>query len=799
MTDDSTSNQNGTSPHDDEAKHLAEIHRWLDAVCEPGGYHELCSIARNKAGVLSTKLYVDRDEMARAALALDKNPTSQGVYALPNPCKPEALTLGKHNRPGNALIKRRRFLQLDFDPTGHEDGQPATAEEQAEALARMTACNDYLREKGWPEPIAWCSGNGGQCVYLINMENNKSTDALIEKIFRALEQFGVDAKCKNAARLFRIPGTTNRKGESTAERPWRHAYTLAIPQEIVAATPAQLSGLAETAEVKDKSSAVGISNPDNLAKRLEYYGHTVTSVKALSDGGFLFSLKDCPFDKHETTGNPWVILSASGAISAGCHKTGCDGRGWPELCTLMVSTSYAKLEGGIIWSYRSHQTIKKQDFMVDTGDLNYLITVPVEGKPNKVIKKNASVEWLGDLSKDWYQAVVYEPGKDKVFNNVLNTWPGFSVANPIKGDVSRWTELLDHVFEGFPSERTYFERWAGYPIKYPGTKLYVAPIIWGQETGCGKSLIGLVLGDVYGEDNFREISQDQLHGGFNEWARHKQFILADEITGADKRMDVGKIKAMITRDRVTVNKKYAPEYTIRDCINYLFTSNEPVVTQITDKDRRHFIHRIEKKFGDERGAATRAWSMSPEGAAALRWHFGHLDYGDFRPNASAMKTAAGDDAVDASRSGTERYCHQRCVDAAEVDPPDADLDVWTREDLTRQAMYRNDPDRRDCEEGAAYSAWGKEGIRNLGQVKVHPGVRDAAGNVILKVLRLRLWTIAHHEYWAEKLKRHELQEIVRGIDRFRRNTVNPDGVKGAKKTRLRGVSPESVGESWGES
>jgi hypothetical protein len=31
--------------------------------------------------------------------------------------------------------------------------------------------------------------------------------------------------------------------------------------------------------------------------------------------------------------------------------------------------------------------------------------------------------------------------------------------------------------------------------------------------------------------------RSSLHGAFHDWLHHKQFVLADEITGSDKRAD----------------------------------------------------------------------------------------------------------------------------------------------------------------------------------------------------------------------------------------------------------------------
>lgn len=200
------------------------------------------------------------------------------------------------------------------------------------------------------------------------------------------------------------------------------------------------------------------------------------------------------------------------------------------------------------------------------------------------------VEWLKWASRLDVQKVTYEPGKPQITkDNAYNTWPGWG-CEPSPGDVGPWQSLLAFLFGDDTESIKWFEQWCAYPFQHPGTKLFTSAVLWGPETGTGKSLIGYTLGGIYGE-NFTEIGNTELHASFNEWAINKQFILGDEISGTDKRQEADKLKALITQQSLRINMKNLPTYTVPDCINFYFTSNHPDAFFLDDQDRRFFILR----------------------------------------------------------------------------------------------------------------------------------------------------------------------------------------------------------------
>lgn len=258
--------------------------------------------------------------------------------------------------------------------------------------------------------------------------------------------------------------------------------------------------------------------------------------------------------------------------------------------------------------------------------------------------------WLKWPHRRMHEGIVYAPGEPLVTKgNDLNLWHGLKV-EPAPGNVKPWVALLDYIFEGNVKSRKWFEQWLAYPLQNPGAKLYTMVLLWSRQEGVGKSLVGYVMKEIYG-DNFAEVSQEELHSDYNAWAENKQFALGEELTGSDRRRDFDRLKHMVTRSAITVNAKYQPHYSIRDCINYLLNSNNPNALLMSDTDRRCFIHEIKaEKQADSFYAEIDKWYKKPDGPAALLHYMLHLDMAGFNPKAEAPMTHAKNEMLSNTRS-----------------------------------------------------------------------------------------------------------------------------------------------------
>lgn len=148
-------------------------------------------------------------------------------------------------------IERRTRLLIDIDPE-RPSGCCANEAEKKAAMAVADEVIKHLSGQGWPLPLLVDSGNGVQLLYAIDLANTSDARDLVRGVLTALdEQFSgqsgdakVDLSVFNASRITRLPGTTNKKGNNTSERPHRVARIVSGPDALAIVTEKQLRAVA---------------------------------------------------------------------------------------------------------------------------------------------------------------------------------------------------------------------------------------------------------------------------------------------------------------------------------------------------------------------------------------------------------------------------------------------------------------------------------------------------------------------------------------------------------------------------
>ena len=226
----------------------------------------------------------------------------------------------------------------------------------------------------------------------------------------------------------------------------------------------------------------------------------------------------------------------------------------------------------------------------------------------------------------------------------FNVWPGWGCQPADKVDdktLAPFLRVLRHLFtDAAPGLQDYLLDWLACPLQQPGVKLKTSCMIYGAGQGTGKSLIGYTMQRIYGLDNFSEINERDFHGDFNEWCAHKQFVLGDDVSGSDKKSDRETLKKMITQHSISINIKHKPLYRLRDCVNYLWTSNQPDAFMLEDNDRRFFVHEvIVDPLSDEFFTNYFEWLDGPGAGLVFRYLLDR-DLSRFNPHAKAPRSAA---------------------------------------------------------------------------------------------------------------------------------------------------------------
>lgn len=231
---------------------------WLQILHQPGEVFEIraLDVPSGKYRHIASGYFRDYDLAAEAVLSLSLRGAS-GVY-----CTVNQLNPGVHARAADRIadnpsrttrdedVSVRTSLFIDIDPR-RPPGVSATVQEKQAVLEVAIRIKEYLSNFGWPVPCFIDSGNGLYLAYCIHLSNDHDGYTLIRDVLASLQQqFGsdlavIDESVANAGQIFRIPGTVNRKGDHTPDRPHRCVQVVEWPTVVECVSQKHLESVAE--------------------------------------------------------------------------------------------------------------------------------------------------------------------------------------------------------------------------------------------------------------------------------------------------------------------------------------------------------------------------------------------------------------------------------------------------------------------------------------------------------------------------------------------------------------------------
>lgn len=333
-----------------------EIFDTLDALFEHGDVVEMRAF---KGRSISSGYYDVLGQLAYDAAKLDK--AGYTVYITVNRLNPALLARAANryrevvrepttsDSPDN--IEGRRWFLIDFDPR-RPAGTSATDEEHQRALDRANEVKEFLRKRGWTDPIEGDSGNGAHLLYLIDRPNDDESRDLIKGALEALSfefsdgEVEVDTGVYNASRIWKLYGTTARKGDDLRERPHRRSRLVHVPDGARDAlvTSEQLEELAGITPDDPAPRADHGRDGWDPARWIEEHGVPIKREGPWKGSGRKWVLEECPWNGH-TDGSAHIEQHPSGAVSAGCHHNSCQEYGWRDLRLHYEPDAYDNLDG----------------------------------------------------------------------------------------------------------------------------------------------------------------------------------------------------------------------------------------------------------------------------------------------------------------------------------------------------------------------------------------------------------------------------------------------------------------------
>jgi hypothetical protein len=295
-----------------------------------------------------TRGYFNDPEQA-AASATRQSDSGRNVYVTINELKAGFSfdgVIGSGLATGNTHIERRTNLYLDIDPQRAEKGGAATEAEHQSALDTARKAAELAASRGWPEPMLMDSGNGAAAIFRIGLPNTPETTKVLKAVLAEFaaklnnDQAHVDKSVYDAPRIARLPGTVNRKGAHTDERPHRMARIISAPEgdKLEAVTEEQLRSFAGNpiTESVAQLSFPDLGSPELQATQVDAVKRYLVSVGiapcAVHEQGDskVVDLPHCTRrdDGDNTDGHAGVLVALDGTIGYKCFHDTCKDVDW---------------------------------------------------------------------------------------------------------------------------------------------------------------------------------------------------------------------------------------------------------------------------------------------------------------------------------------------------------------------------------------------------------------------------------------------------------------------------------------
>jgi hypothetical protein len=379
-----------------------QIIKALELWFQPGDVFEIRVLDATTADYMRPHVesgYFDFEHIDAVADALAKLRTYRGAYATVNPVNPALLArannrlraVGREPTTADADILCRRWLLLDFDAK-RPSGVSSTNEEHDNAMLKAMEIQEALSGCNWPEPIMLDSGNGAQLMYRIDLPSDD--ESMVQKVIQTIAgasdgQVDIDLTVHNPARIWRIPGTMNCKGDSIETRPHRKAKLISAPDKLEVVTTDKLKELIGTTEAVSCSNISNNSN-FNIDDWIAQYCPELGQPQEWK-GGRRWVFNECPFNPAHNNRSAVLIEQPSGAIAFTCHHNSCQGNDWFKLRELKEPGCYEPPQeypevniDGILNQNKTKQE-KCETLFPDPGPLpEKLLKVP--GFVNDVVK-----------------------------------------------------------------------------------------------------------------------------------------------------------------------------------------------------------------------------------------------------------------------------------------------------------------------------------------------------------------------------------------------------------------------------
>lgn len=261
-------------------------------------------------------------------------------------------------------------------------------------------------------------------------------------------------------------------------------------------------------------------------------------------------------------------------------------------------------------------------------------------KPNRSVRK--------------FHNVGFFPGEPEFMPDTFNFYRAPTLV-PKEGDTSFWNAHLEYLFPDEES-RNHVLNWCGWFVQNIKRKPKHAMIIAGYHQGTGKTFIPSVVGRIIGLHNTTPIGKSELKSDFNRWASRSKLLVVEELRAAGMRDISQNLHPLITEDRIPINDKGMPTYSIDNCFGLMCMTNHENALRLDTTDRRYMIVRTEA-VPREQAYYDRMYGLLQDETfiAAVAHELMTRDLKGYNGQAAAPVTVAKKEMIKAGLTGLEDW------------------------------------------------------------------------------------------------------------------------------------------------
>ena len=278
--------------------------------------------------------------------------------------------------------------------------------------------------------------------------------------------------------------------------------------------------------------------------------------------------------------------------------------------------------------------------------------------------KSIPVEKYWKESPFRHQRVIVFKPTGAVKASEFNLWRGFAV-EPRAG----WQQirrLLRHILKvicrGDKGKFKYLLRWLAWAVQNPDKQAGVVIVLKSRKQGTGKSTLGVVMLNIFGQHGALIDDSDRLLGRFNDWVEPVSFILAEEILWAGDHKAADKLKSRVTADTFQIERKNGAIRQIPNRLHLMMTTNHDHAVSAGAGDRRNAVYDV----SDEH-ACDKAWfdalydDLDHGGVGQFLRFLQNVKLDDWHPR-QILKTAEATEQQRMSGDSVSQWS-QACVEA----------------------------------------------------------------------------------------------------------------------------------------